>query len=453
MLVLRLVAAFLLISSICNGSGNRNYAFSNKGIAPADTAFQTVSVYLWPSWARETSRDYDFWRASGYNTISFLVTGISFVSPAVREANLLAYRQRIVDAQQAGFKVGIVLLSNIGKTGHSFDPRDEQQLNQRLDDIKLMLQRLSIVNSITFFAGDPGGVPTKMGSDGVGYFWQMALNVRALAERYAPHALFNVNTWAITHWDDIGISPFSVEFWEKETQYSKALLANPDFNGMGVEFPLHNYYRSLALHEYAKAGLDPVAFPAKQDVTDLFARGIKQQWAWPYFLVDEVDDGYTGYLISKVHPTQSETRYIHNVVAISRQLGLNGMVVNAAVDSSGIQTEALNVYAMGRMCADSTLTPEQAIDEFAGFIADADSKRQFAEILKFVENHSTWEASIPSAFRLPMFDTTHASANSALLDLAHVKTNVQSPFPLPIEPVEYVRRLRKRLLDIAHTER
>lgn len=451
-LIARTFILSMLVCSIWSCNGNRKGAPSQAGDTTLDTTFQTVGVYLWPSWKRETVHDFEFWKASGYNTVFFLVTGISFVPPAIRDTNLVAYRQRIEDAQQAGFKVGIVLLSNISKTGHSYDPRDEQQMSWRLDDIKLIIERLPIANSITFFAGDPGGATSKLGPEGVGYFWQMALKVRDMAEQYAPHALFNVNTWAITHWDDVNISPFSVDFWEKETQYSKALLANSDFTGMGVEFPLHNYYRSLALHEYAKAGLEPEKYPTKQDVSDLQARGINRQWAWPYFLIDEVDDGYTGYLISKVHPTQSETRYIHDVVSVSRQLGLNGMVVNAALDSLGFQTEALNVYALGRMCSDASLTPEQAISDFAGLLADADTKHVLAEVLMFVENHSTWEASIPPSFRIPAFDSVYEHANAALDALAYVKPNTELHFPLPDDVQTYLQRVRSRLLDIANSE-
>lgn len=417
-----------------------------------DSTFETVGVYLWPSWARETTGDYEFWKASGYNTIFFLVTGISFVPPAVRDANLVAYRKRIEDAQEAGFKVGIVLLSNISKTGHSYDPRDEQQMTGRLADIKLVIQSLSIANSITFFAGDPGGTPSKLGSDGVKYFWEMALKVQAMVGQYAPHSLFNINLWAITHWDDINISPFSVDFWRKEVEYSKVLLANTDFKETGIEFPLHNYYRSLALHEYTKAGLEPEKYPTKQDIADLYARGVKQQWAWPYFLIDEVDDGYTGYLISKVHPTQSETRYIRDIVAVSRKLRLNGMIVNAAIDSLGFQTEVLNVYALGRMCSDPLLTPEQVIDDFAGLIANADTRRVLADVLMFVENNSTWEASIPPSFRMPSFNSKYKQANAALDALAYVEANTAFQFPLPIAPKEYLERLRTRLLDIAGSE-
>ncbi|MBN8850764.1 MAG: hypothetical protein BGO55_30325 [Sphingobacteriales bacterium 50-39] len=405
--------------------------------------FQTLAVYLHPSWHMETKRDYDFWKACGYNTISFLITGVT-----VSDAILDPYYSRMVNAQQAGFKVEIVVLSNIGGNGHGFDPRDTGQMRKRLNDIESIIKRLSITDVITLVAGDPGGSPVALGEAGVGYFLEMALKVRDMARMHAANAQYNVNLWALAYWDSEATSPFTVDFWDKETLYSRMMIADPAVKDMGIEFPMHNYYRSLALDMYSKANKAPDLFPNNNDIRSLAPSGKNQLLAWPYFLVDEVDDGYTGYLASGIHPTQSETRYLNSLIDSARKLGLNGVVVNVGIDSSDIETEVLNIYATGRFCQDSLLRPEEVIDEFASLIADKGTAPVLGKILRFVENHSTWEASLPQAYRLHPFVVDYPNANQALNALAGVRPITKQKFPLPITPGEFLRRVKIRLLEI-----
>lgn len=112
--------------------------------------------------------------------------------------------------------------------------------------------------------------------------------------------------------------------------------------------------------------------------------------------------------------TQSETRYLHDVIALSRVVGLNGLIVNAALDTSGVQTEVLNVYAAGRFSRDLDLTPGQVIHEFASLIATSQSAGTLTDVLKFVENLRSWEASIPEQFQLAPFASGFSNAKAAM---------------------------------------
>jgi hypothetical protein len=415
----------------------------NAKEASTKAGFQTLAVYLHPSWHLETERDYNFWKACGYNTISFLVTGTT-----VDDAILDPFLSRIKRAQLAGFKVEIVILSNIGANGHGFDPRNAEQMQKRLGDIEMIVSRLSAANIITLVAGDPGGSPVSLGEDGVDCFLKMALKVQGMAKKYAPNSLFNVNLWALAYWDNENTSPFTIDFWDKETSYGKKFIGSPELKDIGIEFPMHNYYRSLALNEYARSNRLPDLFPNKGDIRKLQKRGLMRLWAWPYFLIDEVDDGYTGYLASKVHPTQSETRYIYDVIKNARALGLNGVVVNASIDSGGTESEALNIYASGRFCQDPTITPEEVISEFAAFVADEKTAPVLTKVLKFIENHSTWEASLPESYRIQRFGVEYPNASAALADLATVRERPGPVFPLPISFGEFLYRIKARLTEI-----
>ncbi len=205
----------------------------------------------------------------------------------------------------------------------------------------------------------------------------------ALITKEAPQAEINVNTWGIAAWDKFP-SPFSVAFWKKEVQLTRDLIGQPDIVGpdAGIEFPLHNYYRSLALKCYADAGEPPVLFPTVGEIQQLKQRGVNRLWGWPYFLTDVCDDGYCS---GKAGLAQPETRYIKDIIDAARRLKLDGMIANAMAPNIG--AESLNLYAFGRFCKDPTATPEQVIREFAGFISEPETVAELAQVLRFIENH------------------------------------------------------------------
>jgi len=147
---------------------------------------------------------------------------------------------------------------------------------------------------------------------------------------------------------------------------TRALLDEPGLvgAGVGIEFPLHSYYRSLALKCYRDRGQPPELFPTAADVARLAQAGVPRRWGWPYFLTDECDDGYQP---GTAGTAQAETRYIHQLVQTSRQLGLNGLIANAFPEN--IPAEMLNLYAFARFCREPSAAPADVIRDFAALIA------------------------------------------------------------------------------------
>ena len=163
--------------------------------------------------------------------------------------------------------------------------------------------------------------------------------------------------------------------------------------------------------------------------------------------MDEADDGF-------VKPnnhdsggqSSCETRYIRALVDSGLGLGLDGLVANAIFR----EAESLNIYAFGQMCRSAELTPERLIDQYAGFVADEKTRGVLGRVLRYIENHSNWQNSLPVEYRLRDFDLPHAlSASVALGLLAQVKPRVQPAIPLLEPPAIYLGRLRKRLEAIA----
>lgn len=410
-------------------------------------AIPTVGLYAFHPAGEQ---HYRFWKACGYNTLQFIDIAVSL--PRAEHA---AFYERIAkgiaDAQRAGFKVGVIIQSNISphplQWWDTFNPNDRDSMATRLGDIAKGVQLLSKADFFSFFGGDPGGAPVPLGRNGIEKWMEMSGKVQTIVKKEAPNAFYNANIWAVTHWDDKTINPFYVDFWDKEVAYGKMIASNDRFitKDCGIEFPLHNYYRSLAFKAYSDAKRDPEPYPVAADVEKLKARGVKQLWGWAHFLIDEVDDGYTGYSGQK-HPTQAETRYLHRIVSDARNAGLNGIF--SFTDGPGSEIEAMNVYAFGMFCQDPSRTPEQSVSEFAGFIADGNSKDSLEQVIRFIENRSTWEASIPEKYQVKKFDCSLTDAARALQALQAVRANPQPAFPLPEAPDKYIERLRSRLEDI-----
>lgn len=341
-----------------------------------DPALPTIGLYAFDPAA---DVHYAFWKACGYNFLQFIDKGL-WIPEAERAAYYDGLEQGIADAQRHGFKVGILLQSNVLSHPHdwweTFDPRDSIVMNERLKAIEDVVRRCKAADVMEFYAGDPGGAPDSLGAEGIVLWKGMANQVKRIAGRHAPAAEFNVNVWAVAHWDYIQISPWATFFWDKEVQYGREIAEDSALidASTGIEFPLHNYYRSLAFKAYGEAGMEPELFPERADVEAMKQRGVPRIWGWAHFLIDEVDDGYTGYAGTKTHPTQAETRYLHRIVSDARKIGLNGMISNCGGPNSLV--EAMNVYAFARFCQQPDLTPEHVIDEYAGLLADGHTSKQ-----------------------------------------------------------------------------
>jgi hypothetical protein len=416
-----------------------------------EAGFKTVGIYTGSPHGDQ--RLYGFYRASGYNYFEFCESGFG-----QRPDRLPAYysemKAAIDEAHREGFQVWILLLAGMkqwsgpAETGYpgTFSSLHADLLAERLGYIRQAVRSLKEADGFEFFAGDPGGDPE--GRSTVRDCISFAGKVRDVARSEAPTAGFAVNLWAIAEWAGFP-SPFSLDFWRKQALLSKHVAEEPDLLGPanGVVFSLDSYYRSLTFACFADAGIRPDPYPKAADVRRLRDRGVQPILGWPYFLVDEVDEGFI-----KPNNCESggqagaETRYIRALVDRGRAIGLDGLVANSAF----VEAEALNIYAFGRMCRSPHLTPEPLLDEFAGLIADDATKRPLGQVLRFIENHSNWDNSLPPLYRLkPLRCAGITTAQIALDLLAKVRPRESPPIPLPEPPAAYLQRLRRRLEAIA----
>lgn len=417
--------------------------------APAATnSIQTVGIYnCYTGLPREAI---PFARACGYNTYERWDLGWT-LCPSSHERYYAEMAQDIRGMQEAGFESYVLLTTNMvqrreGETeGYryaTFDPQDQAAMQERLAFVTTTIRKLKHADGFTIAAGDPGGFDRAAPNQ----LYELLRRFVATIRAEAPDAKIIINAWAISTWDR-NPSPFSVDCWIKETALTNEFMTQPDILGpdVGIEFPMHNYYRSLALTCYEQAGKTPELCPTAEQVIDLKRRGVNRRWGWPYFLVDECDDGYRP---GTQGTMQSETRYVKQMVDTARRLGLNGLVAN--VMAPNIFAESLNIYAFGRFCNDPSATPEQVISEFAGFIAEPESADALTRVLEFVENRSTWQAGMPAAHRLPDFQVASlrtAAQARELLDRVGARSTAGFP-SLPGAPKAYLEKLKQRLQSL-----
>jgi hypothetical protein len=418
----------------------------------ADEGFSTVGVYISPPGTNDTVT-YPFLKACGYNYLEFCEGGFA-QRPDLLPKYYAEMNAAIGRAHRKGFKVWILLLAGMkqwpgpeaGGSAGTFSALNRVALRERLEFIQKAVRGLPASDGFEFFAGDPGGDPE--GRSTVQDCMNFARSVHEIVQRDAPRAGFAVNLWAVAEWAGFP-SPFALEFWRKQVQLSRAVAEDRTMLGpdCGVIFSMDNYYRSLALACYADAGATPELFPAATDVAGLRQKGVKHILGWPYFLVDEVDDGFiTPNNVASHGQAQAETRYIRAIVDVGRRLGLDGLVANAAYTTS----EALNLYAFGRMCLDPNLTPEAALEEWAGIITEDDSRAGLGRVLRFIENHSNWQNSLPPRYRRPDLPCEQiATAAIAIEQLSRVKPRSHLPIALLEPPASYLARLSHRLDKIA----
>jgi hypothetical protein len=428
-----------------------------ESLARHARGFETIGLYvsLPTDPPPKDPRKYEFFKACGYNYLEFCEAGFRS-RPDLLPGYYREMSRAIKLAHENGFRVGIVLLAGMEQwkgpdninTGFPgvFSPRDKAKLQERLTNLRLAVAHLRTADAFTFILGDPGGDPK--GRSALEDCLAFCRHVRQIVQEHAPDATFMVNLWAVAEWEGFP-SPSSLRFWQQEVNLSRAVAAAPDMLGpsCGVAFPLHNYYRSLALSRYDKAGIEPELYPTRNDVQVLRARGVKPLLGWPYFLVDEADDGF----ISPNNgasggQSSAETRYIRAIVDCGHRIGLEGLVGNAIF----FEAEALNIYAFGQMCRSPDLTPEQVLDQYASLIADEKSRVSLGRVLRYIENHSNWQDSLPAGYRLKGLNVPEVTTASAALELLTQVTPCLRPaIPLLEPPAVYLGRLKKRLEAIA----
>jgi len=430
-------------------------ATSATGATAYADGFDTVGLYVsLPTDPPPASpKYYDFFRACGYNYLEFCEAGFR-TRPDLLPAYYDMMSRAIALAHEKGFRVGIVLLAGMeqwrgpAERGFQgpFNPLDGAKLQERLGYIERAVRALRTADAFIFLPGDPGGDPR--GRSTVADCVSFARAVEQIVRRETSGKTFMLNLWAIAEWQGFP-SPFTLRFWQQEVALSRAATSSPDLlgPGRGVAFPLHNYYRSLALTLHARARATPELYPSARDIQQLRSRGAGPLLGWPYFLVDEADDGFLRpNNVMARGQSSAETRYIRALIEDARRLRLDGLVANAIF----FETEALNIYAFGQMSRSFDLTSEQVIDRYAGFLADERTRPTLSRVIRFIENHSNWQHSLPVAARLPSFDVPGiASPAQALELLARVKPLARPAIPLLEPPVPYLARLKKRLEAIA----
>ena len=432
-------------------------AAAAKANSPAKSAggFETIGLYcsLPTDPPPKDPQMYEFFRACGYNYLEFCEAG--FRSRVDLLPDYYKEMSRAINlAHERGFRVGIVLLAGMeqwrgpDKSGYlgAFSPLDKAKLQERFTYLRQAVSSLPDADVFILLPGDPGGDPEgRSTSEDLLSFCR---NVQQIVKQQAPEAKFMVNLWAVAEWEGFP-DTLSVRFWQQEIKLSRAVAAAPDLLGpsCGVSFPLHNYYRSLALSCYTAAGVEPELYPTAKDVQTLRMRGVKSVLGWPYFLVDEADDGFIRpNNVESKGQSSAETRYIRALVDSAHSIGLDGLVGNAIF----FPVESLNVYAFGQMCRSADVKPEQVLDQYAGFIADGKTRAALGRVLRYIENYSNWQNSLPVSHRLKNFEVPELSSPSAALELlAQVKPCVSPAMPLLEPPAVYLGRLKKRLEAIA----
>lgn len=418
---------------------------------PGSHRFETVGLYVQPP-TEEQAHYLDFYRACGYNYLEFCDIGFAY-RPDCLPQYYSALGRAITAAQAKGFRVWILLLAGMkqwkgpaerGDAG-TFGALHRDLLHERLEYLRQAVRSLKHADGFQFFSGDPGGDPE--GRATMADWAAFTRSVQAIVREEAPRAGFAVNLWAVAEWAGFP-SPFTLRFWQEQVALSKAAVATPDLFGpnCGVVFSLDNYYRSLTLRCYSDAGLKPELYPGTSDIEALRRRGVRPIFGWPYFLADECDDGFIApNNVATGGQAGAETRYIRAMVDRGRELKLDGLIANAAF----VAAEPLNIYAFARMCREPKLTAERALDQFAGLIASSRDRASLALVLRFLENHSNWQNSLPPEYRLPNLavgDLTDADSALRLLD--KVKPRTRPSIPLPEPPAAYLARVRQRLLTI-----
>ena len=132
-------------------------------------------------------------------------------------------------------------------------------------------------------------------------------------------------------------------------------------------------------------------------------RGATRLLGWPYFLVDEADDGFLR-PNNAGNPRRLATSGLFQTADVA--LGLDGLVGNAVFR----RAEPINIHAFAQMCRSDAPKPEQVIEQYAGFLADA--KTTYPGGGPFVENYSNWQNRLPAQFHLKHFDVLQMTSAS-----------------------------------------
>ncbi len=419
--------------------------------------FETRGLYVWT----DSPDQHEFWKACGINTLQFCDLGWYRNSYTALDEYLSSMAAQIRCAKNDGFSVNVILYSNIKQwdgpedfepsgIGEKFYPRNSDEMKKRLNWLARSVWAMREADGFTFFAGDPGGTSPEMGEADYTDWLRMSELVGEVVRKNAPGAYYNVNPWAINMWDNPTRPCQDVRWWIEETEVTEKISRSDVIlrNRYGMEIPSHTYYRAMALRLYDQNNIEPVLFPEADDVACLKASGVPRVWAWPYFLLDEADDGDIGPDGAMREMVQSETRYIYRFVRTAKQIGFDGIIGNWSY--LGHKAKALNTYAFGRFTSDPKATPDIVIKEFADNITcDDKSSLSVVQALKFIENSSNWQKKLPEKYSISNFEIGKNDVEEILEDISCVKISERpNSFAIPEAPADYFKKLFDRLLWI-----
>ncbi|MBR7141982.1 MAG: hypothetical protein IKD06_00415 [Clostridia bacterium] len=418
------------------------------------TNFAHCGLYTWDN----VPSQYEFWKACGVDTIQ-LSERLWYFSAADEEqyqkriASFASYIDRL---HEAGFLVDVLFFSNLrqykgeyeydkdsGGIGVWFHPDDEEALNEKLYYTRMLMTACAKADYFTIEAGDPGGITDRMGEGDEYDYAKLVEAFNEVAKECAPNVKVRANTWAVSAFKTPNISVHELQWWINENEMTRNLLLKEDFFGedLGLFIPCHDYYRPKLLKLYNQAVRikqmeDFPLFPTVEDLQPLTDRDT-EIWLWPFNLLGS--DGNADYCASFT----SSLRYVHRDVNAMRELGADGIMADWTW--KGYLGMAINTYGYARFVNDPAATPEKVIDEYASYLTDGEGRAALAQILRFIENKSRYDASLPKTKRLPKLECTVTSAQQALDLLGSVTPKASSDFPLPENVDSIFARIKDRL--------
>lgn len=151
----------------------------------------------------------------------------------------------------------------------------------------------------------------------------------------------------------------------------------------------------------------------------------QREQAWPHSVMD--DDAYRPRAWGIVH---SEVRYIRDLLRKLQGIGIDRVIGNLYLPCLQLS----NTYAYGRLLQDPETEASMVITDFARIVAHPADAEALAEVLTWVDNHSSWELQHPADARLPHLPCTLTDQTTALRQAKQVRPNSSPPLPLPIKP-------------------
>ena len=452
----RIVALLLAVALLavgvsgCSSEPSESPESNKGGPEPVKNTLDTVGYFVFSPVSEERL---DFFKTAGYNLLEYC--DISWYYNPDQEA-FAQYQKGLAEniklAKQKGFKVYVILLSNLEQwtgdaafgngMGKMFDPADTVKMNERLGYIRQAVEAFKEADGFSLFAGDPGGVLGIQAEGGLEYYIQMSRDVRQIVREVAPHAEFNMNLWAVSQFIQAESDPWRVKFWLAEGTNGRKIIAENDLLSadIGIEIPGHDYYRTLALQLYGSTAQKPERnFPDAQDVQAIKAKGTTRYWGFAHSILPDISESL-----------RVNTARIKYYIDQMRAAGMNGAVCG----NTGFASQYLDVYAFARFANDPTLTVDQVMREYAGFFTDDDASADaLTEILKYLNNYDAEQNELTEEYQLPPLETRFTDPQAARQASYRVNPTSEPESFLPEAATLYLGRIQNRLIEVQSTVR